>query len=136
MSNNVIENLYGKFFLENGVIHFIRNSNNDLDLAGAKLCTQHSRLVGGGVPAPTYVDISKIKDAPIDVRQYFASEEALAHVTAIAIFVNSSLTAFMANAFLIFGKPVRPTKVFSEKESALKWLEEYKTVPKKSRVKI
>jgi hypothetical protein len=126
MSNNVIENLFGKFFLEDGVIHFIRNSNNDIDLAGAKLCTEHSKMVSKGVPAPTYVDISKIKDAPIEVRQYFASEEALDHVTAIAIYVNSSLTAFIANAFLIFGKPVKPTKVFSEKTLALEWLDGYK----------
>jgi hypothetical protein len=83
-------------------------------------------MVSKGVPAPTYVDISKIKDAPIEVRQYFASEEALDHVTAIAIYVNSSLTAFIANAFLIFGKPVKPTKVFSEKTLALEWLDGYK----------
>ena len=126
MSNNVIENLFGKIFLEDGIIHFIRNSNNDIDLTGAKLCTEHSKIVSKGIPSPTYVDISRIKDAPIEVRQHFASEEALGHITAIAIFVNSSLTAFMANTFLIFGKPVRPTRVFNDKESALQWLEGYK----------
>ncbi|MBY0426992.1 MAG: hypothetical protein K2Q22_15255 [Cytophagales bacterium] len=126
MSKNYIENLYGKFWLEDGIIYFIRNTNNDLDLNGAKLCTYHSQMVGGGKPCPTYVDISKIKIAPIDVRQYFASEEALAHVTAVAIFVNSALTAFIANTFLKFGNPVRPTRIFNEKETALKWLKQFK----------
>lgn len=122
-----IENMYASFWNEDGIIIFERNGNNDLNLHGAKLCVAHSREVGRGIPSPTLVDITRIKFGDIESRQYFASAEALEHLTAIAIYVNSSLTAFIANTYLIFGRPTLPTKVFHDKTKAIAWLQQFKT---------
>ena len=40
-----------------------------------------------------------------------------------AILVNSPLLKVLANTYMMFYKPITPTKMFTRKESALKWFE-------------
>ncbi len=57
-----------------------------------------------------------------DFRKESASEVGSAHTIADAIVVKSLSQRIIANLYIKFNKPVRPTRVFSDAESAAFWL--------------
>ena len=60
-----------------------------------------------------------------EVREYVASEPRSKLVTADAFIVNSLPQRIIANFYLKWNKPVRPTKMFDKEEEAIEWLKNY-----------
>lgn len=60
-----------------------------------------------------------------EVREYVASEPRSKLVTADAFIVNSLPQRIIANFYLKWNKPVRPTKMFDKEEEAIAWLKNY-----------
>lgn len=59
-------------------------------------------------------------------RDYLASEEGVKGVIAGAIVLNSPVGSFIGNFYLFVGKPRIPSRIFSKKETAIKWLQQFR----------
>jgi hypothetical protein len=79
-------------------------------------------------PRPMLLDGVRIKGIDKESRDFFSKPEASAGLTATAILVKSRLDKFFAN-FLIrvnISKASIPIRLFTAKQEALDWLEQYK----------
>ena len=61
-----------------------------------------------------------------EARDYFSSEEGVRGIIAAAIVLNSPFGSFLGNFYLSVAMPKIPARIFSKKETALKWLQQFK----------
>jgi hypothetical protein len=59
-------------------------------------------------------------------RDYLASEDGVRGFKAAAIILDSPFSSFLVNFFVSVTKPKIPVKMFSKKEAALKWLQQFR----------
>jgi hypothetical protein len=59
-------------------------------------------------------------------RDYLASAEGVRGFKAAAFILDSPFSSFLVNFFVTVTKPKIPVKMFSKKEAALKWLEQFR----------
>jgi hypothetical protein len=78
-----------------------------------------------GVAYPMLVSGEGLKAVDKEARSYF-SKEGSEGIIAGVLLVNSIYTEFFGNFFLKISKPENPSKLFTDKQEALKWLEQYK----------
>jgi hypothetical protein len=57
-----------------------------------------------------------------DARQLSASREYSSHIAATAVIINSSAVKLLMELYLSIDKPHTPTKAFTKKEEAVRWL--------------
>ena len=80
-------------------------------------------LCGKDLP-PILVDLRKIHIMSDDAREYFAMRNRNAGVKAIALVIKSRSSKLIGNIYLSINKPTVPTRLFTNEESAEKWLKE------------
>lgn len=74
----------------------------------------------------TLVDVRGVWNYSDEARQIVSSESFKKITVAMALVVGySSPTRMVANFFMRINKPVTPTKLFTNKKSAKKWLKNY-----------
>lgn len=59
-------------------------------------------------------------------RDYLSSDDATDGVIAGAFLVGSPVTKIIGNFFLLISKPNRPSRLFTQMEDALNWIESFK----------
>lgn len=79
-----------------------------------------------GKKIPMITDIRMASPLDIETRDYYATAEGTKNATAFAFFVSSTFSMVLANIFIKLQKLHVPTKMFTKKEEALKWLNKYK----------
>lgn len=67
-------------------------------------------------------DFSQISS---ELRNFAASSKANKHTIADAVVINSLSQRIMANFYIRFNKPIRPTKVFTDRKLAEEWLQSF-----------
>lgn len=97
-----------------------------IDIHVAKEMVKDRRSVSGEISRPFLLDITELLCVDTDGRNYLASSEAFALISAGAIYTKNKLLAFVANAYILLDKPVMPIKVFNNESAALRWLEPFK----------
>lgn len=75
---------------------------------------------------PLLIHTNKMKHITREAREYLASEEGCQKIKSCAILTDSILTKVIANFFLQINKPLVPSKLFTNEESARKWLSKNK----------
>lgn len=70
-------------------------------------------------------DIRQLKSISNEARQYFSGGDAENLHLALAILVENTATRLLANFFINFHKPTRPTRIFTDEEQAREWLKQY-----------
>lgn len=127
------ENDYCLFFLdEKGIVHEIfKNSFELLNLQIAKEITADRIEICAGVSRPLYVELGKALKMDKDANKYLSTGEAMTFLTATAILVRDRIEKLGASIYIRLFKPEVPTKFFTKKDEALKWLEQY-TVEKQN----
>ncbi|MBU0506381.1 MAG: hypothetical protein ABII18_02235 [bacterium] len=76
--------------------------------------------------APTLFNLIGLKSMSHDAREYLAGKHAQASVTAMALLVGAPITEITASHYIKLSKPAFPAQIFTTKEEALAWLEQYK----------
>jgi len=92
----------------------------DLDVARAAVALRRDRYKGKDYLV--LVDSKGLTSMTHDARQYLSLPAAYAGVKAAAFVVRSQLTVVMANFYLRMGNFPIPTKLFSSKTAATRWL--------------
>ena len=70
-------------------------------------------------------DIRNLKSISGEARAYLAGGSAERIHAAVAILVENTATRLLANFFINFHKPSRPTRIFSDEQKAIVWLKEH-----------
>lgn len=94
----------------------------EVELEHAKENTRKVLELSGDQVYPILVDIRKIRSISKEARDHFSMRGRKPGVVAIAMLVSSPLSRIIGNFFLGLNQPVVPTKLFSDEESAVKWI--------------
>jgi hypothetical protein len=90
------------------------------DLINARL-----KLIGERT-FPIYADFRMVKRGSREARERMSAKDAGIGVSAVAILINSQVHKTIYNFFHSIYKAPAPAKLFTNKEKALKWLEQFK----------
>lgn len=126
-TKNIAENDYAIIRNKNGIL-IGEYKPVRIDLEGAKQVVLGRKSIQRGVAMPILVDGRKVREINKPARDYFGSDEGAELLTAAAIYVESALTKHLANFVLSisFRKRKMPMRMFTDRESAIKWLQQYK----------
>lgn len=122
MSSSSIENEYATFHIEHGVMFFTYKPNIEITLEAAQKIVRDRLSLQGDAIFPVLCDIRGLKGANKAARDYLANEGS-EKVKAVALVVGSPALKIMTDFYLIVNKPKVPTKLFTSREEALKYIE-------------
>ncbi|MER2997673.1 DUF7793 family protein [Pontibacter populi] len=118
------ETPYVRMFIESGILHFYYKKIDNLDLGVAQLCVKDRMEYTDFQDYPCLIDAISIKHFTKEARDYFANE-GNEGIIASAILTSSTTIKMMANFYIMVNKPQNPTRMFTDKTSALEWLEQF-----------
>lgn len=123
---SVFKNDYVTLFLKDGIIHAILHPNIVITLNLAKKLLEARLRFSNGITRPLFADMRGAKYIEDEARDFLASEEACRYASAAAILIENYFQKLLANFYLAYSKPRRPTKIFTEKANAVEWLSTFK----------
>lgn len=94
----------------------------EINLEHARENTQTVRTLSGDQVYPILVDIRKIRSISKEARDHFAMRDRKPGVLAIAMLVSSPLSRIIGNFFLGLNQPVVPTRMFTDRDQAERWI--------------
>ena len=97
----------------------------DVSLEDAKEVIDAFRQVCDGKRLPAFIDSKHLKSISREARQYYASDEVAAFVSAIAIIVGTPVSKVFGNCFLAIRNRKVPTRLFTSDDAALAWLKRF-----------
>jgi hypothetical protein len=97
-----------------------------INIDAAKEIIKHRSEYTKNLPYPSIVTGEGLRAINKDARAYFAKEGADG-IVAAALLVKSVYTEFFGNMFLRITQTSIPSRLFRDKEEALKWLEQFKS---------
>ena len=74
---------------------------------------------------PVLADIRNLGKVSDEAREWLATDEANELIPAMAILTNNPIQKLLANFYLMLSKPSMPTRLFTDKDKALRWLKLY-----------
>lgn len=128
MKNPVYSDEYSKIEIIDGIVHgtFLVEKIN---LEIVKNVVRERIKICGGVARPILIDMTRVKTASKEARDFLGSEEGSELLLASALVVETPLSSFLANFFTRINiiKPLIPLRVFPsrDKSKAITWLREY-----------
>lgn len=126
MKEGLIDTEYSIMWIEDGIGFQEYKPGISITLKIAKEMVKQRIESFNGIKRPVLVDIRSLKAIDAPSRRYFASREAGELITAGAIYMASPLATFAGNIFLRFDRPITPARLFTEKDKALEWLQQFK----------
>jgi hypothetical protein len=122
MKEHFTENKDIILWLEDGIVYGVYKKDCIIDLPAAKEIVRLRESISRGKAFPVLVDARNIGNGTKEAREYFASEEACREIKKAALIIDSNFSKFLVNLFLKVNKPKTPTKIFTDKTSAEKWI--------------
>lgn len=118
------ENNKIKFTLEDGILYTDCFPKTIMTLEDGKESTRISAEMVNYKPLPLLCDLTNVISMSQECRKHFSGPEHASTFSKAALIVTGDISRLIGNFFLGFNKPLKPTKLFSNKEDALKWLKE------------
>lgn len=98
--------------------------NTIMTLEDGKESTRISAEMVNNLPLPLLCDLTNVVKMTQECRQHFAGPEHAETFSKAALIVTSPISRIIGNFFLGLNKPLKPTKLFTNREDGLKWLKE------------
>ena len=76
----------------------------------------------GDTSYPGLVELIGVTEITREARERFAKPDSMQNVKHVAIVIESVIQKIFINFFNIIHRPSLPTKIFNDRESAIKWL--------------
>jgi hypothetical protein len=108
-----------------GVIHSHTSSAINFDINSLKEFNVVMAKMLNNKMAPLLITLDEFAIPPDDTRDYWAKKESCPLALADAYVTASLGHKIIGNAYLKFNKPGRPTKIFTNQESAIEWLKTF-----------
>lgn len=125
MNKSPLVTPYVKFEIIDNILYVTYFSGNTIAIDTAKEIVKKRLEYCEGVSYPLLVIFEGIKAMDKQARDY-SSKQGSEGVLAGALLTNSVYAEFFGNFFLRLTKPEIPAKLFTDKQEALKWLEQFK----------
>lgn len=126
MQENFIETEQAQYWIEDGIFNVIYKPDLLISLDVAKKMVAERLKLTDGKTMPLYTDIRGLISIDTISRKYLAGGEAIKNLSAGAIRVNGLISKLAANIFIVVEKPPVPTKLFTDRDKAIAWLEKFK----------
>ena len=126
MNKNIRTSNSAEVELKNGFLHVQFTDMSNVDLEEAKIIANNIIDLCDGTPYPFITNGLGITIRMDNAaRDLFASYPPLIEVRkAQALLVNNMPSKLLANFFIKYHKPLNPTKIFTNYDEAVEWLEE------------
>jgi len=122
---NSFENEYALFWISNDILFFEYKPNVVITLESAKRIVADRIYMQNEIAYPIFCDTRGVVDTDKAGRDYLAKNGSLS-AKAVSILASHQVASIITNFYLRVSKPQVPTKVFTNKEAALAFLEPYK----------
>lgn len=127
MNDTIVElRCYRTWMGEDGVARSVVKPDAEIDLDDAISNTKAVNDLYQGVKFPLLVDANNVKSMTREARKYHSVRDRSTNITAFAVIVKSPVSKVIGNFFFRFQNTGVPAKLFSNEESALQWLQNYK----------
>ncbi len=111
--------------LDNGILHIHFKPGAEILLSDAALIVEAMEKVGKGKKYPVLIDAGEFVSVDQEVRAFSASAESNMFTLADAIAYYSFGQKLVVDFYIKNNQPVVPTRAFSNKNDAVKWLQTY-----------
>jgi len=96
------------------------------DLETTKKYVADRKAFAKGKSYPVILDVNNAQSFNMEAQRYEATDEGLEGLLAMASIIKSKIQQVLGNIYIMVQKPKVPNKLFSDKESALKWVSQFK----------
>ncbi|PSR53138.1 hypothetical protein AHMF7605_06140 [Adhaeribacter arboris] len=120
------ETKYVNMYIQEGIFQCYFKAMDIMDINVAEATVRDRLQFFENTAYPCLFDITQVKETTKDARDFMANEGNNL-VLASAMVVNSPMLKMMANFYIMVNKPKNPTRLFTDRESALEWLEQFKS---------
>lgn len=128
MRNFYTENEYFEFWIKDGIVYNIyKPSLKTMTIDIAKRIVRTRLKIVDGTTYPVFIDTREALSINKEARDYFAEKDAMKYINATAILVNSQTAKLLANFYITLSRPKGCTKIFTNKDKALNWLQQFKS---------
>jgi hypothetical protein len=114
---------------EDGILVIRIKKGSHLTLEKSQEYYEVSNRLMEGKKALVLVDASEDYTITDEARAYGSSEQAVSNRLAVAFVTSSTANKLLFRLYVAFNKPKVPTKMFTNKKSALKWLKTFFIMP-------
>src|SRR5262245_59003398 len=104
------------------IVHIECLPNTVMTITEGIISTMVVREIVNSTPLPMLCDLTNVVRLTRECREHFAGPEHAAIFTRCALIVSSPIAKIIGNFFLGANAPLRPTRLFTNKVEALKWL--------------
>lgn len=111
---------------DNGIMNVIFGDNCYIDLHDLTEVMEWMKEVGHGRMFVNLMEGAYNTDLAPEVREFGASSNQNKYTIADAMVISSDAHKIVTNFYLVFNKPVKPTKIFTDRNKAIEWLLEEK----------
>ena len=125
MNDRVLETEAARLEIKEGIIYANYKQGVVITLQMAKDMVTQRMDFAKNISYPAVVFIDGVKSVSKEARDYLANEGTVGLIAG-ALVIKSTYNAFIGNFFLRLTKPPFPSKMFTDINAALEWLEQYK----------
>lgn len=97
--------------------------NESVEIIHVQQIAEAIKELGAGKKYPLLILAGPNTLPSAETRVYMASAESDPYASAEAYVISSFSQKLAGNLYLNFNKPFRPTRIFTDKEKAIEWLE-------------
>lgn len=117
-----------EIWYEDGIVYQVFGPGTVLNIDLARQVVSERLKVSNGVSSPIFIDLTNVFYTDTKARKYMATKEAVQYIIAGAFLLDNEIMKLAGNIFIQIDKPLIPTKLFTDKDKALLWLQDYKQV--------
>lgn len=128
MKEGYYQDDYSEMWIEDGIGFQVYKPNLVIDISVATTMVNRRIEAFNGITRPVFVDVRNLVSIDNASRKYFASREAGQLITAGAILLDNPINSWLGNVFLLLDQPITPAKLFTRKDKALQWLQQFKNL--------
>ncbi len=121
-----LDTTYVYLELEDDLLIGYYKKDKKIDLEAAKQIVRDRLTLAGHNPVVALAVNLGVRRMTKEARDYLASKEGVESLVAGAIIVGSPVGSFIGNWILSLSKPLIPSRTFTKKEAALKWLQQFR----------
>jgi hypothetical protein len=127
MRDKYFKSEHVEMWIDDGIIYSIHPSNDVITLEIAKENVKQRLKLTDGKTYPMFSDIRNVVSVDKAAREYLAGGEAIEGLSAGALLIKTQFEKIMSTLWMMINKPPRPLKTFTDKDDAIRWLEQFKS---------
>lgn len=116
---------YVHFMLSENLLTATYQKGLQIDLDIAREVVRSRQFFTSQKTVPVLILNGGVVSMTKEAREYLASSEGTTGIRAAAIVLKSVFGSFLGNFFLSVNKPEMPVKIFTRRDTAVRWLGKY-----------